>query len=136
MIGRKYTFLTSESFWIINSFFLFCIWLCFTNALKGVCYLYYMMEKDTCVCLHTCVHWRHLSWSVFLGTVCVCSRIWNSLSVPYSHDLFLYCDVTIIAPLFCIAMCVIASIPRLVIICSLSVSGFLCQMKRKEKLDV
>lgn len=58
------------------------------------------------------------------------------LSVTDSHGLVLYCYVTITAPLFCIAGHVIATVPRLVITCSLSVSVSLCQMKREKRIDV
>lgn len=44
-----------------------------------MCCFYYMMKKDICACGHTHIHWRHHSWSIFLGTICGCSRIWNSL---------------------------------------------------------
>ena len=92
-----------------------------------------MMRKGMCSCLHTRVHWRHRSWSIFLGTICGCSRIWNSLRGNDSHDLILSCYVTRIVLLLCIAVCVIASVPRLVITCSLSVSVSLCQMKRENR---
>lgn len=53
-----------------------------------------------------------------------------------SHGLVLYGYVTITAPLFCVTVRVIATVPRLVVTCSLSVSLFFCQMKRKERIDV
>ena len=44
--------------------------------------------------------------------------------------------VTIAEPLSCVAVHVIATVPTLVLTCSLSVGVFLCQMKRKERIDV
>jgi len=126
--------INSESFWIINYFFLFTFD-CILQMLCKECVVFIIWCKKVYVCGHT--HSLETSLMEYLlGTICGCSGIWNSLSVTDSHGLVLYCYVTITAPLFCVAVHVIATVPRLAITCSLSVSVFLCQMKRKERIDV
>lgn len=95
-----------------------------------------MMKKGMCVWAHTHVHCRHHSWSIFSDTYIDAPEFGTLLSVTDSHGLVLYCYVTITALLFCIAGHVIATVPRLVITCSLSVSVSLCQMKREKRIDV
>lgn len=95
--------INTGSFWIINYFFLLTIF--YKSYVKSV-------YGKKCVCVHMHICRGRQPWSIFLGTVSGRSRIKNSSSATDSHCFAVYCHVTIIVPLFYIAIYITASVPR------------------------